>query len=164
MLDAVYPECFPYFDNCQQASWMESSVYMRSQLLRDMDNFSMAHSIELRAPFLQHRLFEAVFSLPENAKRARGKQKPLLAAALPKALPGAVLRKPKMGFTLPVAIWLRNHLQQSFAEVALDRANQDFWNLDMVGRLWQAYLNGQVHWSIIWQLYAFARWRDEQRS
>lgn len=164
MLDAVYPECFPYFDNCQQATLMESSVYMCSLLLRDMDNFSMAHSIELRAPFLQHRLFDEVFSLPEDAKQASGKQKPLLAAALPKALPGVVLRQSKMGFTFPVAIWLRNHLQQSFEEVALDRVNQEFWDLDMVARLWQAYRNGQVHWSIIWQLYAFARWRDEQRS
>jgi len=164
MMDAVYPECFPNLDACQQATLLESCVYMRSQLLRDMDNFSMAHSIELRAPFLQHRLFEAVFSLPESVKQTKGKPKSLLAAALPKALPGAVLRQPKMGFTFPVAIWLRNHLQQSFAEIALDRVNRDYWNLDMVERLWQAYRNGQVHWSVIWQLYAFARWRDKQRS
>jgi asparagine synthase (glutamine-hydrolysing) len=164
MLDAVYPECLPYFDNCQQAILMESSVYMRSQLLPDMDNFSMAHSIELRAPFLQHRLFETVFALPESAKQTRGKPKLLLAAALPKPLPEAVLRQPKMGFTFPVEIWLKKHLQQSFAEVALDRANQDYWNLDIAARLWQAYRNGQAHWSIIWQLYAFARWRDAQRA
>ena len=164
MLDAVYPECFPYFDDFQQATMIESSVYMRSQLLRDMDNFSMAHSIELRAPLLQHRLFEAVFSLPESVKKTRGKLKTLLAAALPKPLPGTVLRQPKKGFAFPVETWLRNHLQQSFAEVALDRVNQDYWNLNVVGRLWQAYRNGQVHWNIIWQLYAFARWRDEHRS
>jgi len=84
-------------------SALEMSWYMRQQLLGDSDWASMAHSLELRVPFLDVPLLRAV--APWLAAHP-GLSKPAVAAALAPALPQAVLRKPKTGFSVPVRDWL----------------------------------------------------------
>ena len=158
VIDNIYPSLEGCSDYFQAASLLESNVYMGSQLLRDIDNFSMAHSIEVRSPFLDHELFEFVYQLPASFKTEAGKSKPLLAKSLPNTLPNNVLGAPKRGFTFPVEIWLKERLQSSFEDCVLDESNAIFWKLDRVRYLWQLYLEGKLHWSIPWQFYAFSRW------
>jgi asparagine synthase (glutamine-hydrolysing) len=85
---------------------LEASLYMRNQLLRDTDWAGMAHSIEVRVPLVDHRLF-AVLAPLIRGRAARGKG--LLAAAPAKPLPESVRNRPKTGFTTPVAQWLQQH-------------------------------------------------------
>lgn len=157
-LDDLYPDLPPGAAGFDHASAMELRMYMASQLLRDMDNVSMAHSIELRAPFLDHRLVELVFACPLEAKQRRGARKPLLLDALPLPLPEVVTAQPKRGFGFPLEIWMREHLRATFPEVVLSSARQDLWNLEAVGAIWAGYLAGRVHWSLPWTFYALARW------
>lgn len=160
--------CYPYTggarDDFQRATLLESSMYMRAQLLRDMDNFSMAHSIELRAPYLDHRLFEYVFRAPQAHKRRSGQAKPLLADALPIPLPPAVVRQTKRGFTFPVEVWLKQQLGRSFEAHVMDRHIDGLYDRHAVTGLWHAYRKGAVHSSVIWNLYAFARWVGEHHE
>ena len=118
----------------------------------------MAHSIELRAPYLDHRLFEYVLCLPRTFKVRRGATKPLLADALPKPLPAEIQRQTKRGFTFPVQEWLKDHLTQTFEQYVLLKENAIFWDLDVVSSIWRAYQNGTVGSEVVWNLYAFARW------
>jgi len=85
---------------------LESTLYLRNQLLRDSDWASMAHSVELRTPFVDIRLLASLG--PCDARFRRGGGKALLARTLEKPLPAAVLRRPKTGFSVPVASWLSN--------------------------------------------------------
>jgi asparagine synthase (glutamine-hydrolysing) len=158
LIDGIYPDTASCVDGFKRVSLMESCVYMASQLLRDIDNFSMAHSIEVRAPFLDHRLFDYVFGLQPRFKLKDGRTKPLLVDALLNPLPATVAMQPKRGFTFPIESWLRTDLRASFEAIVLDPRNSDFWDIAAVRGLWHAYLAGHVHWSVPWQFYAFARW------
>jgi asparagine synthase (glutamine-hydrolysing) len=158
-LDSFYPEPNPRADFFQMASLFESSVYMRSQLLRDMDNFSMAHSLELRAPFLSHKLFESVYLMDRASKKSSKQAKPLLANALVNPLPEEVTRQSKRGFAFPIERWLRSFIRRSFEDVAFDPALKGIWDQEAVRQLWAGHLAGRINWGMMWQLYAFARWR-----
>jgi asparagine synthase (glutamine-hydrolysing) len=159
-VDVHYPRPIPLADDFQRASQMELSCYMRSQLLRDMDNFSMAHSLEVRAPFLSRDLVEQVFPMQKALKTLGAGPKPLLTAALSKPLPALIRNHPKRGFTFPIESWLRKHMQETFRDVAFDPSTRTFWNPKAIATLWTGYLAGRVHWSVLWQLYAYARWRQ----
>ncbi len=159
-LDHYYPDADYFDDNFQRASAMESSVYMASQLLRDIDNFSMANSIETRAPFLDHELFGYVFSLPQKYKIGSAGVKSLLKTALPKKLPNEVMSQTKKGFTFPVEVWLKQNMQASFENYVFLEKNAMFWDMQKIKVLWDGYMNGEVHWSTVWSFYAFARWNS----
>jgi asparagine synthase (glutamine-hydrolysing) len=83
---------------------MESTLYLRNQLLRDSDWASMAHSVELRAPFVDTRLRETVAAAGYEPARSGGKR--AVAAQVAGGLPAATLERPKTGFRVPVHTWL----------------------------------------------------------
>ncbi len=87
-----------------QVSLLESSRYMRNQLLRDADWVGMAHSMELRTPLVDQRLSERIAGLAALGRLGRGKA--ILAQTLTRGLPESILNRPKMGFTLPIWAWL----------------------------------------------------------
>jgi len=104
-------------------SLLELSLYMANMLLRDTDQMSMAHALEVRVPLLDHRLVESVARLPGHLKVTPGRSsriKGLLVDALPVSLPEQVLRRPKMGFVLPWEYWLRQALRDRVAGVLSD--------------------------------------------
>jgi asparagine synthase (glutamine-hydrolysing) len=101
-------------DSVNAHSLLELSLYLANMLLRDTDQMSMAHALEVREPLLDHRLVEELACLPGPLKLAWGRQnrtKALLVDALPTALPNGLLRRPKMGFVLPWERWLRHELR-----------------------------------------------------
>jgi asparagine synthase (glutamine-hydrolysing) len=83
-------------------AFLEFHVYLQSQLLRDADCMGMAHGLEIRVPFLDHRLVEYVLGLPLTLKRCRGMNKPLLVRALGEALPRSIWDRPKQGLRFPL--------------------------------------------------------------
>lgn len=87
-----------------QIAALESTIYLRNQLLRDADWASMAHSLELRTPLVDHCLLQAVAPVMFTAKRPSGKA--LLAAAPSRPVPDAILNRPKTGFAIPVEKWI----------------------------------------------------------
>src|SRR5439155_25865024 len=89
-------------DPVNAVSMHELRGYMENTLLRDTDCMSMAHSVEVRVPFVDAEIVRFVLSLPGNWKlNGDRRQKPLLQDALGDLLPPEVMHRPKMGFTLP---------------------------------------------------------------
>src|SRR6202022_3044804 len=86
--------------------------YLPDDLLVKMDVATMAHSLEARSPFLDHRLVEFMARVPGRYKLAGRTSKYLLKAALRDLLPAPILERPKMGFGIPVATWLRTSLRE----------------------------------------------------
>jgi asparagine synthase (glutamine-hydrolysing) len=85
-------------------SFLELTRYMRNQLLRDSDVFSMAHGLELRVPFVDLRLFEVLAAIPSSVRLRQGKQ--LLLDAVPE-IPEWVRTQPKRGFRFPFEDWMK---------------------------------------------------------
>ena len=134
----------------------ELRTYTHHQLLRDTDVMSMAHSLEVRVPLLDHRLVEAVLRLPGEVvmDKATG-PKPLLTEALGDRLPPLVRqRQGKQGFTFPFALWLRGALE-SRAEAVLRQVQGTGWlQPAAVEAMFQAHHAGRAHWSRLWAFVA----------
>lgn len=159
------PEAFapdlPYEPDAVNAvSALEIASYLRNTLLRDTDVMSMAHALEVRPPFLDHELVEAVLRVPGALKLQSGKSKPLLTAAVP-TLPSAVMR-PKMGFTLPFDAWFRGPLRPWMEDVLLGGPARrlSFLRPSAVEALWAAFLKGpsRVSHARVFCVAALALW------
>jgi asparagine synthase (glutamine-hydrolysing) len=143
-------------------SYAEARTYMHDVLLRDTDQMSMAHALEVRVPLLDHPLAEYVAALPDAMKTAAGTPKRLLVEALGGLLPDAVVHRPKQGFTLPFDVWMRGALRPFCEERLGERglAGRGLLQGAEVGRLWQAFLAGsrEVSWSRLWVLVTLDAW------
>jgi asparagine synthase (glutamine-hydrolysing) len=143
---------FYYFNGDQQSRlgdsvcFFEFKQYLQSQLLRDTDVMSMAHSLETRVPFLDHLLVEHVASLPLDMKFHRRKNKPMLISAIGRSVPREIWDRPKMGFTFPFASWLREHAVDFEAR----SKEQGILSPQAVGKLWAEFQAGNLHWSRVW--------------
>ncbi len=139
---------------------MESRSYLVNTLLRDTDSMSMAHSLEVRVPFLDHPLVEFVTHLPQAEKLRKGMPKALLVEALRDLLPSDVVGQKKRGFTFPWAEWLRGPLkarvETGLAE--LSPALREVVDAKATRSVWQDYLEGKTSWSRPWSLYVLNEW------
>jgi len=137
----------------QQFTALEFGGYLQSQLLRDADVMGMAHSVEIRVPYLDHRLVEHVLGLPLAVKIAPRESKPLLTRALGGDLPREVWDRPKMGFTFPFDSWMGRRAEELTA-MSLDRTPLA---PGPVRDVWRAFQAGRVHWSRPWALLVIAQ-------
>ena len=149
-----------HLDGFTAVSCLEARSYMVSTLLRDTDAMSMAHSLEVRVPFLDHSLVESVARLPESAKRNGKTPKSLLVGALQGLLPDEVVHQRKRTFTLPWEHWLRGVLRQEIASELTSLAPSLEQVLDgaAVQRVWSDFLEGRTRWSRVWSLFVLNRW------
>jgi asparagine synthase (glutamine-hydrolysing) len=99
---------------------VDVETFLPDQLLVKMDIASMAYSLEVRSPLLDHVFMEMAARLPLSAKVSRGTTKHLLKEAIRPWIPGNLLDRPKRGFTMPIAHWLRNDLRHLPAQILLD--------------------------------------------
>lgn len=147
------------YDPAGEVSWLELSQYMRSTLLRDADAMSMAHSLEVRVPFVDHVLVERV--LPIGARSKLGRQpKPLLVAALGDRLPSGVLATKKRTFTLPFEQWLREDLAAPVGDTLAALPEQLALWLDAgsARRVWTEFSHGNSTWCRPWAVFVLAEW------
>lgn len=144
-----------------QVSLGELGTYLQNVLLRDTDQMSMAHALEVRVPFLDHELVEFVLGVSDQHKYPH-RPKQLLVDSLGDLLPRAIVNRPKMGFTLPWEHWMRNELQSWCAD-RVKRAGQRPWFAPgAVERLWARFLahDPRVNWSRLWSLIVLEDWLD----
>lgn len=97
-------------DKFARVATLESTLYMRNQLMRDTDWASMAHSLEVRVPLVDSVLLARVAEVSGPARQRQGKQ--ALATAPSTPLPAAIVTRPKTGFTTPVETWMRAHIPE----------------------------------------------------
>ncbi|HET6862587.1 MAG TPA: asparagine synthase-related protein, partial [Pyrinomonadaceae bacterium] len=150
-------------------SRLELQGYMANTLLRDTDCMSMAHSLEVRVPFVDKHVVRNILSLPGEWKLdSRNKvPKPLLAEILHDLLPADFLSRPKMGFTLPFEKWMLSKLRNDISRVLADDKLMESACLSSKGvtRLFEGFLAAprSIGWSRPWSTYALARWCEINR-
>ncbi len=146
--------------------WMDldRNFFLAEDVLHKVDISSMAASLECRSPFLDHRVVEFAATLPAaflvDPLRKRGKQ--LLKSAFREWLPAAVLDRPKMGFTPPVADWLRQELRAVLADQLLASGTFfDVFKKEPVAWLVEQHRNGSSsHGKALWTLLSLRLWWD----
>ena len=124
-----------YLTPPNQASWLETNLYMQNQLLRDTDIMSMAHGIEMRVPFLDKEFVQLSLQISSTVKYRGKLGKQLLIDAYKDNLPEIIWNRPKMGFAFPFKEWFSN------PKYSRSQTGKDF--SDIHTRL----KNSQLHWS-----------------
>lgn len=139
-------------DDYAHISWAELTGYMRYLLLRDADQMSMAVSLELRVPFLDHDLVEYVLGLPEAEKTRYPGTKGLLVEACRDLLPQRVYQRRKSGFTLPMRSWMLGPLD-AFVNDGLEEVTaQNILPKRFVAELKQSFQANRLHWTRLWSI------------
>jgi asparagine synthase (glutamine-hydrolysing) len=142
-------------DAPNQISYLEARTYMANTLLRDCDQMSMAHSLELRVPLIDHELTAYLFKLSGESKGLGRTPKLLLRRTFEHKLPRDVFTRKKMGFTLPFALWLRTPLRD---EVEHTLVSGEFLPASATRSIWREFEAGKTDWSRPWALYVLTRW------
>jgi asparagine synthase (glutamine-hydrolysing) len=148
-------------------STLETWCFLGERLLRDTDAASMANSLEVRVPFLDHEVVSAASALADAERFEPLGKKQLLRELALGDLDGALFDRPKSGFVLPIDRWARDVLKDQMSAAFADRQFCEAAGLDprAVSRLWHAFLHrapGQ-YWSRIWAVYVLGWWCREYR-
>jgi len=153
----------PNADFLQQMSYVELSNRLPELLLMRVDKFSMAHSLEARAPFLDHELVSYALSLPQTSKIAGAVTKKVLKEAVAGILPSNVITRRKQGFRVPLPEWLSGPLsgwahERLFSKTAREL---DFFDFDYIRSLWQIHTSGAADRSFdLWCLINVFAWYE----
>jgi asparagine synthase (glutamine-hydrolysing) len=149
-------------DPLNRILYVDLKTHLPDDILVKVDRMSMAHGLEVRAPFLDHRLVELVARLPGAAKVSAAASKPLLRALLDGAVPRTAWDRPKHGFEAPVGEWLRAAPLRGFAEDLLFSASglcARLLDRRALRARWQAHASGRAdHRHELWALLMLETW------
>ena len=142
-------------DPATSAGLWDAGTYLPDDILVKVDRASMANSLETRAPLLDHRIIEFAYRLPIEYKLQQGVGKKVLREVLYRHVPQQIVDRPKMGFSIPLAAWLRNDLRE-WAENLIDRIPEDSeqFNKPQIMQLWREHLSGQVRTEQLWGVFS----------
>lgn len=143
-------------------SHLELYSFIGERLLRDTDTASMAVSLEVRVPLLDHRFIEAVSQLPASERYTPVGSKRFLRELMKEEVPSQVFDRPKAGFVLPLELWCKRSLMPEMDATFRDLNLAHAIGLDgeTVSRLWRAFRKGGagLYWSRVWALFVLMRW------
>jgi asparagine synthase (glutamine-hydrolysing) len=139
-------------DAFAELSWGEISHYMRDTLLRDSDAMSMAHSLELRVPFLDTLLVSRVLAYPAREKFNPKRPKDLLLRATQDLIPEEIWNRPKMGFTLPMRTWMLGPLRDYCRDGLNVLPSTSILASDKADKVWTEFERNALHWAAPWSL------------
>ena len=144
-------------------SFLEIQTYMMSTLLRDADQMSMAHGLELRVPLIDHQLIEHVLPLLDSEKLVGNQSKSLLIRAMGTAIPPFIAARAKRGFSLPLHRWILGELYPVFDDHFNSAVLRGPWDRAVYRNVWNDFLSGRVSWSRILSLYSLEHWMQRNK-
>ena len=157
-----YFEQAPADDPVSQMLYVDTKTYMTADILTKVDRMSMAASLEVRAPILDHVFVEWATGLPPEWKLRGRKQKYILTKLAERVgVPKEALYRRKQGFALPLVHWIRNELKDLLMTVLLEprTLQRGYFNPEGVRRLLEEHFSGRrVHSQRIWRLLMFEMW------
>jgi asparagine synthase (glutamine-hydrolysing) len=146
--------------------YLSQKLYLTDDILVKSDRASMQNSLEIRSPFLDHRLVEYVSMLPDRFKLKTLQTKYILKKVAEKYLPDEVIYRPKKGFGIPITQWLREDLKEPMLDLlSKDRLeSQGIFDYQAVHKLIDDHLNLRTNnRKLLWALLSLQLWIDEYK-
>jgi len=154
-------------NNQQQMMALDFITYLPDDILVKVDRAAMASSLETRMPFLDHKLIDYVWKIPHSLKFKNGQGKWILKKILNKYLPKNLTERPKMGFGIPIDIWLRGQLRD-WAENLLDEKKleqEGYFNSNLIRQKWKEHLSEKKNNQFqLWNVLMFQAWLENQKK
>jgi asparagine synthase (glutamine-hydrolysing) len=160
-LHGVEFDADPHVGALRRTLYFDQTSWLPDNLLERADRMTMAASIEARLPFLDHRLVEFVASLPDRYRVRRLQGKWILREAARHLLPSEILRRPKIGFRVPVGEWFRGHLRDYLCEHlrAASSRTRAYYDTHALDDTLDEHLTGrQNHEKLLWALLNLELW------
>ena len=160
---SFYEKGVPLQDRMTLLQYLDLKLYFQESILVKVDRASMASSLEVRAPFLDHELVEFVMGLPSNLKLKGFTSKYLLKKAVRNILPAEIVHRKKKGFGVPIAKWIKGPLKELFMEMLSNERirREGFLNPQYVEKLLQDHLkNRRDNRKQLWTLLVWELWLD----
>ena len=151
----------------EQMMYLDARTYLPDDVMVKVDRAAMGVSLETRAPFLDHRMVELGWRVPLSMKVRDGVGKWALRQVLYRHVPQQLLKRPKMGFGVPIDSWLRGPLREWASDLlAIDRIRRSgYFAPQVIEEKWTEHLSGRHNWQyLLWDVLMFQQWLEAQES
>ncbi len=156
-----YEDILKGHDEVTSMQYIDLHTWLPGDILAKADKMTMANSLELRVPYLDHKLFEFAATIPTRYKIKGTKTKYALREAFKDVLPREVINRPKRGFPVPTRRWLTGELKEPVKKILKDSFTPEYLNYSFVDRLFQEHQKGMAdHSRKIWTVLIFLLWHD----
>ncbi len=159
-----------YYNQCDASDhlgkilYTDMKTFLPGDILVKVDRMSMANSLEVRAPLLDYNMIEFAAGLPSKLKFNRSEKKYLLKEAFKDDLPGDILYRKKMGFSVPLGNWLRGEIKSLTQQTLFDSKGglADFFKMEAIQKLWDQHQSGKRdNAKTLWCLLMFQMWWNQ---
>jgi len=146
-------------DHLAKILYTDLKLLLPGDFLVKVDRMSMANSLEVRSPLLDHRLIEFAATIPSKLKLHGSQKKYILKKSFSKILPKEILIRKKHGFESPINKWFRAEVKEMAADSFFKNEKlQEYFEVQAVKKLWDQHQAGANHGTLLWTIFMFALW------